>query len=231
MKIYENTRVSDWAVTQVQKKMGERDRTGLLHASEIYRCFRHTVLERRDPVQWGRDAIMRFALGFALQEYFLGPEKDGEEMLGVIVSPDRMVKNQALEFKSTRSSYEKYAKDEKGKLDKTVPKIKFDPSVNEGWIKRTLGYCAAYNVNKAHILVYFIYGDILSNWTLEFTDEELEDARVDIEERRSTIQGFLDSGETPGIETRAWETECNLCPFLVHCTPELKAAGVELKEE
>ncbi len=231
MKIYENARVSDWAIKQVQKKMGERDRTGLLHASEIYRCFRHTVLERRDPTVWGREAVLRFAVGFAVQEYFLGPEKDGEEMLGIIVSPDRMIKNQGLEFKTTRKSYEVYAKDDKGKIDKTVPKVKFDPQENDGWIKRTLAYCAAYNVNKAHILVFFLFSNILSNWTLEFTDEELEGARVDIEERRSAIQGFIDSGDTPGVETRMGDWECGLCPFLEHCAVELKAAGVEVKEE
>jgi hypothetical protein len=232
MKIYENQRIADWAVAEVQRKMYERsDRTGLLHASELYQGWRKTVLMRTKPLPHNREAILKFAVGFAMQEWFLGVEDASEECLGVLFSPDRVVKGQVLEFKTTRKSYEKYAKIDDGtgklKLDKTLPKVKFDPQENASWILRTRAYAATHDVKRAHIIVYFIYGNVMSAWTIEFTAAELEEAKRDIAERREALETYLLSGELPPVTTCETSWECTFCPYLIEfCAADLKAAGL-----
>ncbi len=227
MKIYENEKVANWAIGRIQKKMfeGGGDRSeDVLHASEIFSCFRKAIINRRTPATYSRDAVLMFAVGFAMQEWFLGPEEDGDEVWGVIFSKDAMVNGQPMEFKTTRKSLEVYAKDDKNKIDKSVPKIRFDPEDNDGWINRTRAYCASTGSKKAHILVFFLYQNDMSAWTLEFTDKELKETKEDVVRRRDILEKHLEEGTTPGVETRSWEGECNFCPHMAdHCLADLKA--------
>lgn len=223
MKSYENPRVGDWAIRQILIKLNRQDRTGPFHASEVYQCLRKTIMARREPAEYGRDAVLRFATGFALQEYFLGPEEDGIEALNIVLSADRMVKGQVLEFKSTRKPYEALPKDPlTGKGIRGAEKVKFDAADQDQWVLRVRAYCAAHNVNRAHILVYFIYGDDLRAWTFEFTDEELDAAREEVASRVSVLNQHVEDDTLPSIHHRIGTWECNYCPYLKHCAAELE---------
>lgn len=230
MKIYENPKVRAWAFRQISKKFTPRKLGEPLHASDIYACFRKTYLARHTPPVYSEEDQLRFMIGFAVQEYFFGPEKDGDEIFGIILSADKLIKGHVMEFKTTRMSYEALPKDpETGKGIRGAPKVKFDPQNMDGWILRTKAYCAEHNVKKGHILVFFLFNTILVGWTLEFTDAELRDAREDIEARRDVMQGFLDREELPGIETRTADFECSYCPFYTKtCQGELAKAGVHI---
>lgn len=231
MKVYENQRMTDWAIKQVGKKMlVNQARTGPFHASEIYSCFRKTWFNRTDPHSYDAKTILIFALGFAMQEWFFGPEDEGEEINGVIFSPDKIISDNVMEFKTTRRSYETYAKDEKGKIDKTVPKVKFNLEANESWITRTGAYCAEYNINKAQILVFFLFQNDLRAWTLEFDEKELEFIRAEVEERRVELTAAFTKaekpkGKIPSVQTRTGDWECRMCPYLDKCMTELKKDG------
>ena len=226
MKVYENQRMTDWAIAQVGKKMlTNQARTGPFHASEIYSCFRRTWFNRTDPHQYDSSTILKFALGFAMQEWFFGPEDEGEEINGVIFSPDRLFDAKNIgEFKTTRRSYEKYQKDGTKYL-KNLPKIKFDLEANESWITRTGAYCAEFNVNKAHILVFFLFSNELHAWTLEFEDKELEFIRAEVQERKTELEGWFKKKKTPPVTTRTGDWECNMCPYLEKCATALKKDG------
>lgn len=161
---------------------------------------------------------------------FFGPEKEGEEHYGVILSADHTIKGQVLEFKTTRMSIEKWPKDAKGKMDKSHGKDRFDPTDVGDWIPRTLAYMVAHNVHKAHILVFFLFQGVMSSWTIEADDSDLREARLDMEARRDVYNEFLGQEELPSIDTRAYDAECNYCPFYdKYCFHELTAAGVEVK--
>lgn len=215
LRLYENPRVADWAVQMAQRKM-ERPNTGPLHASEIYQCLRKTVLYRQNPKKFSKEAVLRFAMGFGVQEYFLGPENGGKSAFGIILSADRVVDDAILEFKTTRRS-------SSGRHGQT-----FTPE--KAWIDRTLAYCAAYGLSKAHILVMFLYENSLRAWTIEFTDSELEQAKLRIEKTRDLVNRHLDAGTLPGVETRSWDGECRYCPYLEYCAPELARVGTIIRE-
>ena len=238
MRIYENPAIANWSLTEVQARMAERhgERTGALHASEIFQCHRKTYFQRTigmPPLT--PDTILRFAVGQAVQEFFFGPEADGVEVGGIILSADRLVKGQVLEFKTTRQSYEALPKDKYGKGIRGADKVKFNPATNEyaqEWITRCRAYCAAHNVNKAHIVVFFIFQSLMSAWTLEFTDEELAASRADIESRNNYLTEALATGNVPSVTTRVAAWECKSCPFLVnHCLAELRAANLDVEVE
>ena len=236
MHIQENSTVANWAITQVQKRMAERhgERTGALHASEIFQCFRKTYYQRTigvPPLDF--ETIMRFAVGQSLQEFFLGPEKEGVEAYGIILSVDRLVSGQVLEFKSTRMAYEGAPKDATGKTIRGGTKVRFDPETNpytQEWLTRCRAYCAAHGVNKAHIIVFFIFQTVLSAWTVEFTDEELDEARQDIEERRDILTDYLDTNTVPPVTHRTSAFECKNCVFLLGCMPDLREAGLGVED-
>lgn len=227
MKVYENPRMTDWAVKQVGKKMLiEQARTGPFHASEIYSCFRRIWFNRQTPVQYDKETILKFALGFAMQEWFFGPEKDGKEINGVVFSPDKIISDNVLEFKTTRRSYEVYAKTPEGKLLKDLPKIKFDVEANESWIDRTGAYCAEFRINKAHILVFFLFQSDLRSYTLEFTDKDLEFIRAEVKEKKEELEALFKKKKVPSVQTRTGDWECKMCPYLEReCITELKKDG------
>lgn len=222
MKVYENQRVADWAIRQaIQKIFGNQGRTGPWHASEIYQCLRKTILHRTQPVPYSKDAILRFAVGFAVQEWFLGPEANGEEVFGIVLSPDRVVKNNVLEFKTTRNSYHRKKDDHH-----------FNPEDYTSWINRTRSYCAAMNIPRAHIIVFFIYASDIHAWTLEFTEEELAAVEPEITAARAVLDHHIANGTLPLVTTRSWEGECGLCPYMHdHCERDLRRAGLLSKEE
>jgi len=239
MKCYENPRVADWAVKQIIEKMAKGgNRTGKPHASEIYQCFRRTYRHRSgDQRTYGRKAVLRFAAGFAMQEWFLGPEADGQEAFGVIFSPDRVEGNHVLEFKTTRYSYQKKRLTDRDNepppashlgvnvVDVDWEPGKFSPTRLDSWVLRTGLYCAAIGTNLAHVLVFFLYADDVRAWTFEYSNEDLEWLMYDATRRGEVLQEHLDYGVQPGVATRLGDWECGFCPYLQDCLPELKKDG------
>lgn len=230
MRCYENRRVSGYFVKKVAGNREER--TGTLHVSEVLQCLRKTYLSRTQPREHSHDTLMKFMVGFAVQEYMLGEEKDGEEILidgfPVIFSTDRLVKNQVLEFKTTRRPYEALPKDPAtGKGIRGAEKVKFDVAEQDSWVDRTRAYCMAHGVNKAHVLVFFLYGDIFSAWTCEFTDDELAESRSFVAKRGREAQSYLNSNQLPPVTTRLYDWECGLCLFKDLCINELKQEGMD----
>ncbi len=225
MKVYENPRMQDWAIAQVGKKMLiNQARTGPFHASEVYSCFRKVWYNRTDPHVYDSETILKFAVGFAVQEWFFGAEDEGQEINGVIFSPDRIVQDNVLEFKTTRRSPEVYQKDGTKYL-KDLPKIQFDVEKNETWIDRTGAYCAEFGLNKAHILVFFLFQNQLRAYTLEFTDQELESIRADVEEKRVALTAVFKKKKEPPVSTRTGDWECDLCPYADKCRTALVKDG------
>lgn len=236
MKVYENPRIANWAITQAQNKLAERhpQRTGPLHASEIFQCFRKTYFQRTLGVPpLSPDTIMKFAVGQSLQEFFFGPEQDGIKAYGIVLSADKMMEGSVLEFKSTRMSYESTEKDSSGKAIRGGHKVTFDPATNkftQEWIVRCRAYCAAHGVSKAHIVVFFVFQNQMSAWTLEFTDDELQEAVTDIERRRNAITEAGRIGVPPPVTTRVGAYECGSCPFLIdHCINDLHIENLEIE--
>ncbi len=229
MKVHENPRMSDWAIKQIGDKMLiEQARVGPFHASEIYSCFRKVYFNRKEPVKYDKETILKFALGFAMQEWFFGPEEDGLEISGVIFSPDKIISDNVLEFKTTRRSPEVYQKDG-NKYLKDLPKIKFDVEANESWITRTGAYCAEFGINKAHILVFFLFQNVLVAYTLEFTDQELEIIRTESAKRRDELIAAMGKKTPPSVKTRTGDWECHrgtiVCPYLDKCRAALTKDG------
>lgn len=230
MKIYENQRVADYFLNKVAGKREER--TGTLHASEVLQCLRKTYLGRTQPREYSRDSQMKFLVGFAVQEYILGEEKDGEEILidgvPVIFSTDKLVKNQVLEFKTTRRPYESLPKDPAtGKGIRGAEKVKFDMTEQQSWLDRTAAYCMAHGVTKAHVLVYFLYGDLFTAWTVEFTDADLAAIQKIVSSRATETIGYLERDEMPPVTTRLYSWECGLCPFQDLCKDDLFQEGMD----
>lgn len=234
MKIYENPAVANWAIQRMRDKMVRpRKPDEPFHAAELFQCPRKTILNRTRPEEYDTDSLLKFAVGFALQEWFLGPEEDSLTALGVYYSPDRVEGENILEFKSTRRSYERLPKDEHGKPLRGFPKIRFDILENQGWIDRTCAYCALNGLKQAHILVFFLFQNVLSAWTLKFTEAELEQAAQDIVRRRNRLEMWLKTSREvlPSVKLRSWEGECGTCPYQVnYCLAELKKEGMGVEE-
>ena len=224
MKIFEDERVSRWAIQQIRDKMGGRDRTGLWHASEVFQCLRKSILMRREPELPSTEDILIWTTGFAVQEWFLGDEDESEEHFGILLSPDKIVGDNVIEFKTTRQSYEKFQRDDNNKYLKHLPKEKFDPRNNEMWIKRTRAYCAAAGIKRAHIMVFFLMSNLLKTWTLEFTDAELTEAQNEITQRKKILDRHNFHETVPSTKYRIGEWECKWCPKKLYCFP---AAGSE----
>lgn len=238
----ENPVIARWAIQKIQEKMAEgREEGGAFHASEIFQCRRKTVLNRKYKPDNTAEQIMMFAVGFAMQEWFLGHEPDGKEFLGVIFSVDQLVGDNVMEFKTTRMSPEKYPLNDKGKPDNKQPKVPFDVLNMEHWITRTRAYCAVHGINQAHIMVFFLYANELKCYSKRFTDKELAVTRVDIEQQRDELtemsEAFEKSDIVPSVDTRKGDWECKFCPFLLQhkdwrgCLLELQDRGVTIEQK
>ena len=231
MKVYENPRVAAWATKKVIARLERGEPDGRWHAHDIFRCLRHSYLSRLHPTEPDQETMMRWALGYAMQEYFLGPEADSDEWHGILFSTDHRVGDDTLEFKTTTKSYEKFQKDGTKYL-KDLPKVRFDPTENEHWVERLRGYCAFRGKPRAHILVYFIHQKALHAWTFEFDRAEL-DASADIAElNRTLLDSAWERQSPPPVTTRLGPFECAFCPYYIdHCAGELQRLGLPGTQE
>lgn len=211
MKQYLDDRVSRFIINEKRKEFEAADVeriAGPLHASDLSHCLRQTVKTRsglRPPLT--SEMLLRFSAGFAIQEWWLGPEEPSEPIDGVLYSTDDRYKKGIFEFKTTRYGFEKLAKDDAGKYI-YLPN---EPRINENrvkdqfvplpeWIIRCGMYCAAYEVPTAHIVVYFITSAEMHNWTLEFTEAELEATRINTACRKLWVEEHLTAGTLPECE-------------------------------
>ena len=238
MRVYENKRVADFWIEQVRKKLTDPDRfEGSLHASEIFQCLRRSFLDRvLGPVKLDRKSILQFAVGFALQEWFFGPEADGKEAQHVIFSADKLMSSAVEEFKSTRISYSRKTEPKPEDVfhvhDPITNTWKFDPSSMDHWIKRTRAYCAVHDVKIAHIVVFFIFQTELSAWTVEFDDDDIAEAKAEIEDRSSELYAYIAEDDMPPVSTRTGDWECGMCVRrATHCMAELRKEGVVIDEK
>lgn len=89
MKLYLDDRVTRYILNQKRDEFTASDAeriAGPLHASDLSQCLRKTVRTRRgDRPPLDSEAILRFSAGFAIQEWWLGSEADGELIDGVIL--------------------------------------------------------------------------------------------------------------------------------------------------
>ena len=219
MKIREDERVNDWVFKQMRERLEREPRTGLWHASEVFGCPRKAILNRAFPPILTKNDMLAFIRGFAVQEYIFGKEEDGEEHLGIILSPDFIEGDHLFEMKTTNFWYE------------TKGKGVFDPTTMSDWITRTTAYCAAFGKKQAHITVLFYSRPPeMHTWTLEFSDTDLEDAKENLEFRRDNLIDWEERYKVtmilPPVTERTYEKECSFCPQLHHCLGELTAAGM-----
>lgn len=239
-KVYLNEAVTDWIYGQIRQKMSDPTRdSGPWHASALTQCLRHSVLSRKYKPVPQRDDIPQLAQGFALQEWYFGPEEDGVlyvvhskkceavddpdaecECPAAIFSADHISGDNIIEMKSTMRGFDKFIRED---------------SINsqESWHMRTRMYCAVHEINTAHIVVQFKgYPDKLAAWTFEFTDAELEEARQQIAENLDVLTRAEKSGKVPSVKFRKWAWECGYCPFYLHfCKDKLVKAGMDLPEK
>jgi len=202
MKVYENAAPTRWAMNKLRERLGT-GRTGPFHMSELFTCYRRVVNRRRNPYVFSDESICNFMYGYAVQEYFFGPEEASREEHGIMFSPDYVEGENVIEIKTTRKSVEKWPKDENGKLDKSEGKVRFEPQ--EEWLKRTTAYCALMGLKKAHFIVWFLYqfGPPVS-WTMELTDHDIAVALADIEVRRRTLEKWSASKSLPPCTCEDW---------------------------
>lgn len=188
MIVYEDGRVRNWVHRQMMNKVGGV-REGPLHISELTQCARKTILARRSPVDTPAEDLVKYAIGYAIQEYVLGPEADSITAMGVKFSADKAPDGRVLEFKSTALSYHRKRDD-----------YHFDPTEHREWVERSACYCVAYDCSTVHFIVYFLFARDIHAWTVEYNDEELALAQYCIEARKNYIEGYLDGDEIPPPE-------------------------------
>ncbi len=202
MRVYENAAPTRWAMNKLRERLGT-GRTGKFHMSELFTCYRRVIKRRRDPYTFSDTSICNFMYGYAVQDYFFGPEDDSREAYGILFSPDYIEGNDVIEVKTTRKALEKWPKDESGKLDKSTGKMRFEPQ--EEWTQRTTAYCALMGVKRAHFVVFFLYqpGSPVS-WTMELDDSDIHAALADIEQRRLTLEKWSASKSLPPCTCEDW---------------------------
>lgn len=231
MKRKENPAVRAWAIAQVEDKFGP-PRDEVIHASDLTMCLRKAAFNRTYPEKLDETSILRFAMGYAIQEWFLGEEPDGIEYEGIIVSTDQKESEQVFEFKST------------AEWPTTKSKGDFDPHERHpDWTKRMAIYCLAHGLREIHLLVWHKTNvPELHAWTYTFNDKDMRDAKAFLTSRRDILSAYFKKdkkgkriGPVPGIETRMGDHECSsasfTCPHLMRCKKELVAAGAELENK
>ena len=214
MRVYRNPKMAQWAVQEAQRIMGPARDWDEIHASDLTQCLRQSALNRKDPQPMSREEAVRFAVGYALQEYFFGSEDPSQEFDKVWYSSDGFYRElpdksilAVLEFKSTGMYMATF--DEESIRDR------------DGWLFRTAAYCAKHGTNTAHFMVYFLFQRDIDCFTVVFTDAELRAAEKRMDERRDILRRSFDSkGETlPSSDTRLYDLECTWCPYLVKYCP------------
>ena len=168
-------------------------------------------------------------------EPYAPPDDDSD--YDFICSTDGQTKNTVLEFKTTKSyNPNTYAMEEEWlelvKINKrTGRRSGFAVENKLEWLRRCALYCKVFGKKKAHVAIHFRMADVLRTFTLEFTQEELDEAIPYAYGRLKTITDARTTEIVPPVTTRSEDWECRYCPFLSHgCLDKLKAADMSVPE-
>lgn len=230
MKVSENTKVRD----NVMKGLaGERFTPKTYSITRLVQCPRKTYYlmkgMRAVTTDSGNLSMARGrGIGREIQTTF--------EKTEVRVEKDRIrgdidaIDERIVEVYSTNMSL--------GKVQKDEAKV---PEVFRKKVKQLMAYCYMTGVKTGDLLVYFMSGDYtrftealgikvytgvqpeLKCWTLEFTNEELEENWKGILNNKEEIELALKSGRPPLIAGEKWE--CSYCAYSYICL------GEEVNEE
>ncbi len=182
-----------------------KDRPGLPHLSELYRCLTFSYYERNDPLEWAKLQILYFGIGFALEKVFLS-NGDNEEITTqlldrVYMTPDYIsLEGVGVDLKSTRM----------GTSESGVTKIKGKEEWPENWLIQFMAYCRLLNdetwnlydepVGGYHFGVAILHigrpVDLVGGRFI-FTRKELEDNWAWVQERRSIFMDHMRNEVVP----------------------------------
>lgn len=224
-RLYEDPKRGEWAIRQLRGRLSDRD-FNEVHASDFWRCLRRTYLDRdpetKKPAT--REEIVRFATGFAIQDYFLGAEPPGAEIPDakgrpLIFSKDGYWEDQncLIEFKTTGAYMAKF--DINALREKTE------------WLTRTQSYAGVFGIPVAVFLVYFLFQRDFRSFTVVYTEKEMKDGLAEAKLRGGKLWDHFEARTLPGPENRLSDEECVWCPYAVEFCPEQAKAAKRIRAE
>lgn len=155
----------------------------------------------------------------------------------MICSADGLTKNTVLEFKTTKF----YEPNTYPTIEEWTALVKINKRTGRrsgvaiesktDWVRRSALYCKVFGKTKTHLCIFFRMADVLRTFTMEFTQEELDDALGWFYPRLKTIRDARVTGVIPPVTARVEEWQCRYCYFLAHgCTKGLENAELSVPE-
>ncbi len=215
MRVYEDPQQGGWVIEQLRQRLSDRDMNEV-HASDFWRCLRRTYLGRPESGHaraLTREEIVKFAAGFAIQEWFLGPEPHGKVISDakgrpLIFSRDGVNEDKGCvyEFKTTGKKMDLF----------TVDALKEQSE----WLDRSRSYCAVFGMRTVVFLIYFLFQRDLKSFTVVFTDNELKQGYDEAIQRGGMLWDAFEQQKLPDATTRLSDDECVWCPYIKEFCPE-----------
>ena len=193
------------------------NRTGI-HATDLNYCLRKQVMRvqgrKEGSYVESTGAVMQYLRGQALHVLLTVGEGEKEyEWEGVVCHPDDVVDGVLYEYKTTLMSSE---------LTKTRTE-----ALSDSWLRQAMTYALAVGTVRVVFVVMHLMGNYkdrvpcLKVWDVLFEEKELMDHAKWVRERRDVWREALDRSVLPGVQYRAWETECKGCDFELYCQKEV----------
>lgn len=223
MRIYEDPQQGAWVINELRDRLSDRDMNEV-HASDFWRCLRRTYLAR-DPDTarpLTREEIVKFAAGFAIQEWFLGPEPEGKTIPDskgrpLIFSRDGVndEKRVIYEFKTTGKKMDLF--DVNALTEQTE------------WLDRSRSYCGVFGYRTVVFLVYFLFQRDIRSFSVVFTDQELQSGVAEAKLRGGMLWDAFEHRSLPSADTRLSDDECVWCPYAQEWCPEQYIKAQEIR--
>ena len=228
MRITPDAEFKHWILEKIESREF-KERSGV-HCSDLIYCLNKQALRRLQPLPIDESTLLLFSLGYAIQRWLTGQDKDEEEVCqdGIIVTKDALYKGAPWEVKATYTSSAR------------------DVNDNVAWIRQIKAQCYTTGTDHAYLSRCEVMGDwkfpkkgssespkrpTLSTYKLVFTPDELCKHWEWLKHRRDQFQQILDSQALlPKIEAvpsgQYWE--CGMCAYNNNPCPY---GGKEEKEE
>jgi hypothetical protein len=191
-EIFDNIRVA---------VVGEREG---IHLSDLIYCTRKAYFRKKGlSPKPTNDQCILWLTGFAFQAFMFPLDKEIPVIYeGVVCTPDIP---RGIEVKSTRQSMRK-----------------FIPEGMHHWLMQIMGYMKALGKTKYDLAVMFVCGAYappfpdLDCWTIEATQEDIDDNWNEVMVRRTRLVHALETHTPPDPDCADWEWE--YCECIDNCT-------------
>lgn len=229
--------VHDEMITLLKEEHRLAEQREGMHVSDLVYCLTKSYWKHTDPLPPSDDEVVMWSIGWGLERVLI-PRLHVAPITvdGITGTPDFALHGVPADLKSTRMAVESsagcavcgepyvgHSKTKHGHVYEKAPPVQF--VMPEGWVRQFMAYTHMLDTHRFIVVVVHLIPAVMKEYTLHFTEGELEDNWQWMLDRKSMLEWMLENKDPRPFESNM-EYECANCSRLLDCQLYMSIKGM-----